>query len=46
VRSSGPEDGRREVHQQRLAPGVPDPITRLSWDNAILVSPRLAKELG
>jgi molybdopterin-containing oxidoreductase family iron-sulfur binding subunit len=24
----------------------PDPITRLTWDNAILVSPRLAKELG
>jgi molybdopterin-containing oxidoreductase family iron-sulfur binding subunit len=23
----------------------PDPITRLTWDNAILVSPRLAKEL-
>jgi len=24
----------------------PDPITKISWDNAILVSPRLAKELG
>ncbi len=24
----------------------PDPITKLSWDNAILVSPRLGKELG
>jgi molybdopterin-containing oxidoreductase family iron-sulfur binding subunit len=24
----------------------PDPITRLTWDNAILVSPRLARELG
>ncbi len=24
----------------------PDPITRLTWDNAILVSPRLAGELG
>ena len=24
----------------------PNPITRISWDNAILVSPRLAKELG
>jgi len=24
----------------------PDPITRLTWDNAILVSPRLATELG
>jgi MoCo/4Fe-4S cofactor protein with predicted Tat translocation signal len=24
----------------------PDPITRLTWDNAILVSPRLGKELG
>lgn len=24
----------------------PDPITRLTWDNAIFVSPRLAKELG
>lgn len=24
----------------------PDPITKLTWDNAILVSPRLAKELG
>jgi molybdopterin-containing oxidoreductase family iron-sulfur binding subunit len=24
----------------------PDPITRLTWDNAILISPRLAKELG
>jgi molybdopterin-containing oxidoreductase family iron-sulfur binding subunit len=23
----------------------PDPITKISWDNAILVSPRLAKEL-
>jgi len=25
---------------------VPDPITKISWDNAILVSPRLGKELG
>ena len=25
---------------------VPDPITKISWDNAILVSPRFAKELG
>ncbi len=24
----------------------PDPMTKISWDNAILVSPRLAKELG
>jgi len=24
----------------------PDPITRLTWDNAILVSPHFAKELG
>ncbi len=24
----------------------PDPITRLAWDNAILVSPRLGRELG
>jgi len=24
----------------------PDPITKLAWDNAILISPRLAKELG
>jgi molybdopterin-containing oxidoreductase family iron-sulfur binding subunit len=24
----------------------PDPITKISWDNAILISPRLAKELG
>ncbi|MBW7896623.1 MAG: TAT-variant-translocated molybdopterin oxidoreductase [Opitutaceae bacterium] len=24
----------------------PDPITKLTWDNAVLVSPRLAKELG
>ncbi len=24
----------------------PDPITKLTWDNAILVSPRLAAELG
>ncbi|HEY5553075.1 MAG TPA: TAT-variant-translocated molybdopterin oxidoreductase, partial [Opitutaceae bacterium] len=24
----------------------PEPITKISWDNAILVSPRLAKELG
>lgn len=24
----------------------PDPITKLTWDNAILVSPRLAKELN
>ena len=24
----------------------PDPITRLTWDNAILISPRLATELG
>jgi molybdopterin-containing oxidoreductase family iron-sulfur binding subunit len=24
----------------------PDPITKISWDNAILVSPRLAGELG
>ena len=25
---------------------LPDPITKISWDNAILVSPRLGKELG
>ncbi|HTO02973.1 MAG TPA: 4Fe-4S dicluster domain-containing protein, partial [Opitutus sp.] len=25
---------------------LPDPITKISWDNAILISPRLAKELG
>jgi len=24
----------------------PDPITKISWDNAILVSPKLGKELG
>ena len=24
----------------------PDPITKISWDNAILISPRLAKDLG
>jgi molybdopterin-containing oxidoreductase family iron-sulfur binding subunit len=24
----------------------PDPITKISWDNAILVSPRLGKDLG
>jgi MoCo/4Fe-4S cofactor protein with predicted Tat translocation signal len=24
----------------------PDPITKISWDNAILISPKLAKELG
>jgi len=24
----------------------PDPITKISWDNAILISPRLAKELA
>jgi molybdopterin-containing oxidoreductase family iron-sulfur binding subunit len=24
----------------------PDPMTKISWDNAILVSPRLAQELG
>ncbi|MFA5263448.1 MAG: TAT-variant-translocated molybdopterin oxidoreductase [Opitutaceae bacterium] len=24
----------------------PDPMTKLAWDNAILISPRLAKELG
>jgi MoCo/4Fe-4S cofactor protein with predicted Tat translocation signal len=24
----------------------PEPMTKISWDNAILVSPRLAKELG
>ncbi|HEY4990219.1 MAG TPA: TAT-variant-translocated molybdopterin oxidoreductase, partial [Opitutaceae bacterium] len=24
----------------------PDPITKISWDNAVLISPRLAKELG
>jgi molybdopterin-containing oxidoreductase family iron-sulfur binding subunit len=24
----------------------PDPITKIAWDNAILVSPRLAKDLG
>src|SRR6202142_959547 len=24
----------------------PDPITKISWDNAIMVSPRLGKELG
>lgn len=24
----------------------PDPITKISWDNAILISPRLAKEIG
>ncbi len=25
---------------------LPDPITKISWDNAILVSPRLARDLG
>ena len=25
---------------------MPDPITKISWDNAILISPKLAKELG
>src|SRR5690606_12686586 len=25
---------------------VPDPITKLTWDNAIQISPRLARELG
>ncbi len=25
---------------------VPDPVTKISWDNAILISPRLAQELG
>jgi molybdopterin-containing oxidoreductase family iron-sulfur binding subunit len=25
---------------------LPDPITKISWDNAILISPRLAHELG
>ena len=25
---------------------VPDPVTKISWDNAILISPRLARELG
>ena len=24
----------------------PDPITKISWDNAVLISPRLAKDLG
>ncbi len=24
----------------------PDPITKISWDNAILISPRLARDLG
>src|ERR1700690_102975 len=24
----------------------PDPITRITWDNAIYISPRLAKEIG
>ncbi|HEX2852233.1 MAG TPA: TAT-variant-translocated molybdopterin oxidoreductase [Opitutaceae bacterium] len=24
----------------------PDPITKIAWDNAILISPKLAKELG
>jgi len=24
----------------------PDPITKISWDNAILISPRLAREVG
>jgi molybdopterin-containing oxidoreductase family iron-sulfur binding subunit len=25
---------------------VPDPVTKIAWDNVILVSPRLGKELG
>jgi len=25
---------------------LPDPITKMTWDNAVLISPRLAKELG
>jgi MoCo/4Fe-4S cofactor protein with predicted Tat translocation signal len=25
---------------------VPNPVTKISWDNAILISPRLAQELG
>jgi MoCo/4Fe-4S cofactor protein with predicted Tat translocation signal len=25
---------------------VPDPVTKLTWDNALLISPKLAKQLG
>ncbi|MEX2044124.1 MAG: 4Fe-4S dicluster domain-containing protein, partial [Opitutus sp.] len=25
---------------------LPDPITKIAWDNAILISPRLAREIG
>ena len=25
---------------------LPDPITKLTWDNAALISPRTAEELG
>jgi len=31
---------------KRLAAGIPDPITKLTWDNAALMSPAFAKKLG
>ena len=35
----------RQIRQQRLDAGMPNPITKLTWDNAILISPKLAKSL-
>jgi hypothetical protein len=50
-RPSRSASSRRKVDDGRFINNgwlqeCPDPITKISWDNAILVSPRLAKELG
>lgn len=44
VRDTKMDDGR--FANNGWLQECPDPITKISWDNAILVSPRLGKELG
>ena len=44
VPSSHTKDGR--FHNNAWMMECPDPISRLTWDNAVMISPRLAKELG
>ena len=40
------QDGRRPIQQQRLDAGIARPITKLTWENAILMSLKTAQELG
>ena len=44
--SSGSVDLGWPVCEQRLASGVAKPLTKLTWDNAALMSPQTAQRLG